>query len=284
MIKCIATDMDGTLLNSLQEISAENKQAILRAQAQGIEVVVATGRSYKQACYALEQAGLICPVICVNGAEVRSNDGGVISSVTIDKETARRIVDKLDESDVYYEIYTSKGTFTVDVQKAMATITDIILSANPQADLEQVREAAEKWVSEGRVKPVESYQVLFEEEDCKILKFLAFSFAGNSLTTARARLEGLPDLEISSSGHENLEITHKDAQKGIALEAFVKAKGIELSETMAIGDNLNDVSMLTRVGRSVAMGNAGEYIKSICDVVTATNEESGVGKAILEIL
>ena len=53
---------------------------------------------------------------------------------------------------------------------------------------------------------------------------------------------------------------------------------------MAIGDNLNDESMLERAGKSVAMGNASYYIKSLCDEITDTNEESGVGKAILDVL
>ena len=75
-----------------------------------------------------------------------------------------------------------------------------------------------------------------------------------------------------------MEITNGQAQKGIALEAFVKSKGIDLAETMAIGDNYNDVSMLEKAGRSVAMGNADYYIKSLCDVITDTNDESGVGQ------
>ena len=91
-------------------------------------------------------------------------------------------------------------------------------------------------------------------------------------------------MAVSSSGHENLEITNRQAQKGIALEAFVKAKGIVLAETMAMGDSFNDVSMLERVGRAVAMGNAAYEIKTLCDVVTETNDEHGVAKAILEVL
>ncbi|WP_318509290.1 HAD family hydrolase [Bacillus sp. T3] len=70
----------------------------------------------------------------------------------------------------------------------------------------------------------------------------------------------------------------------MALEQFVKQKGISLKETMAIGDNDNDLSMLSRVGRSVAMGNAAEHVKAQCDFVTSRNDEDGVGKAIIEAL
>src|SRR3954462_12597907 len=91
MIKCIASDMDGTLLNSIQQISEENKQAIIKAQAEGIEFLVATGRSYQEATYVLSEAGLSCPVICVNGAEIRSKEGEVLSSTPISKELARAV-------------------------------------------------------------------------------------------------------------------------------------------------------------------------------------------------
>lgn len=284
MIKCIATDMDGTLLNSVQQISLENKEAILKAQSQGIEVVVATGRSYQEARYVLEEAGLQCPVIGVNGAEVRSTKGVVISSVPLNKQLARQAAAKLTENDIYYEAYTNKGTYSVDLEKAVSILVDIVVSVNPDADQEKVIYAAGARVRDGLVHGIESYDILFDDEDVQIYKFLAFSFDSERLEAAAADLHELEGLVVTSSGHENLEITNKNAQKGIALEAFVKSKGIELAETMAMGDSFNDVSMLERVGRAVAMGNAAYEIKTLCDVITATNDEHGVAKAILEVL
>lgn len=284
MIKCIATDMDGTLLNSIQQVSQENKEAILKAQAQGIEVVVATGRSYQEATYALNEAGLNCPVIGVNGAEVRTKEGDVISAISIDKQIAKGVAKKLQENEVYFEVYTNDGAYTIDGDKAVSIIVDIILSANPDVNMQEAVTAAEKRVHEGRIHIIDNYDVLFNDEDAQVYKFLAFSFDSKRLEAASNELADFKELTVTTSGHENLEITHKDAQKGIALEAFVKTNGIDLSETMAIGDNFNDVSMFERVGRAVAMGNAGFTIKSLCDVVTDTNDENGVAKAILEVL
>ena len=284
MIKCIASDMDGTLLNALQQVSQENKEAILKAQAKGIEFVVATGRSYQEATFALAETGLKCPLICVNGAEVRSKDGEIISANPISKELAREAASKLTEHDIYYEVYTNKGTFSLDSEKAVSILVDIVMSANPDLNKEEIVYKAGARVRNGLVHQIDDYEMLFADEDHQIYKILAFSFDADRLEAANKALATIEELEISSSGHENIEITHKNAQKGIALESFVKANGIDLSETMAMGDNLNDVSMFERVGRSVAMGNASYYIKSLCDVVTDTNEESGVAKAILEIL
>ena len=284
MIKCIATDMDGTLLNSVQQISRENKEAILKAQAQGVEVVVATGRSYQEATYVLAEAGLTCPVICVNGAEVRSKEGDVLSATPIEKHLARDVAARLTANDVYFEVYTNQGAFTVDPDKAVSILVDIITSANPEVNRAEITEAAGARIRDGLIHTIEDYELLFADEDYQIYKLLAFSFDKEKLEAANQALTGLTELAVASSGHENLEITNRGAQKGIALEAFVTAKGIDLAETMAIGDNYNDVSMLKKAGRSVAMGNAGYEIKSLCDVITDTNEESGVAKAILEVL
>lgn len=284
MIKCIASDMDGTLLNSVQQISEENKQAIIKAQAQGVEFIVATGRSYQEATYVLVEAELKCPIICVNGAEVRSKDGDIISATPISNQLTREVAAKLNEHDVYFEVYTDKGAFTIDMEKAISTLVDIIVTANPEVNREEIEYAAGARLRDGLVQTIEDYEMLFANEDYQIYKLLAFSFEADKLEAASKSLAAFDELAVSASGRENLEITNKGAQKGLALEDFAKAKGISLEETMAIGDNFNDVSMFEKVGRSVAMGNASYEIKSLCDVITDTNEESGVAKAILEVL
>ncbi|MEH7248405.1 HAD family hydrolase [Neobacillus niacini] len=284
MIKCIATDMDGTLLNSYQMVSQENKEAILKAQAQGIEVVVATGRSYQEVRFVLDEADLHCPAICVNGAEVRTKEGEMFSATPIDKQVVKKAAEMLKERDIYFEVYSNKGTYTLDPEKAVSILVDIVMSANPDLNQEEVVHKAGARIRNGLVHQVENYDLLFNDDEYQIYKLLAFDFDSAKMAKAAASLEDLTQLAVSSSGHENLEITNRQAQKGIALEAFVKANGMELAETMAMGDSFNDVSMLERVGRAVAMGNAAYEIKSLCDVITATNDEHGVAKAILEVL
>ncbi|WP_282154398.1 HAD family hydrolase [Cytobacillus gottheilii] len=284
MIKCIASDMDGTLLTATQTITDENIAAIKKAQEKGIEVVVATGRSYQEAIFVLEEAGLECPIICANGAEVRSAQGEIVSNSPLDKELATRTAKALTELEVYYEVYTNQGTYTVDEKRGITIMADIFLSGNEEADVKKVLKAAEERFEKGLVHKVDSYDVLFESEDHQIYKLLAFTFDPERMEEAKEALQDFEGLIISSSGHGNLELTSKSAQKGVALEAFVREKGISLEETMALGDNYNDLSMFNVVGRAVAMGNADDYIKSQCNMVTLTNEESGVGKAILEVL
>ncbi|PWW31090.1 hypothetical protein DFO73_10284 [Cytobacillus oceanisediminis] len=284
MIKCIASDMDGTLLTATQKITDENIEAIKAAQKKGVEVVIATGRSYFEASFVLEEAGISCPIICANGAEVRAADGKVVSSNPLDKDLAKKAAYILIQNNVYFEVYTNQGTYTVDEDRGVSIIVDIFLSGNPEADIDEVTKAAEERFKKGLVHKVNSYDELFNHEEHQIYKLLAFSFEPDFLASAKEDLLQLEGMAVSSSGDENLELTSVNAQKGIALEAFVKEKGISLLETMAIGDNYNDLSMFKRAGRSVAMGNADEIIKAQCDAVTSTNEDSGVAKAIWEVL
>lgn len=284
MIKCIASDMDGTLLTGKGSISEKNKQAIEHAQSRGVEFVVATGRSYQEAQYALKQVGVSCPVICVNGAMVVDQNGAIISSEVISRGLARGIANNLTNLDVYYEVYTNKGTYTDNLEKAVSVMIDVFTSANHHFTREQVEAVAKGRISEGFVHHVDEYTTIFEDESIEIYKFLAFSADLDKLAHAREALTELSGIAVSSSGDGNLEITSMHAQKGIALQKFVASKGISLIETMAVGDNDNDLSMLKLVGRAVAMGNAPQHIKAQAHFVTETNEYDGVAKAISEAL
>jgi Cof subfamily protein (haloacid dehalogenase superfamily) len=284
MITCIATDMDGTLINERQEISELNKKAILEAQQKGIEVIVATGRSYEEARYVLKEAGIACDAICVNGAEVRNKQGEIIHQAGIRGERAAQISKVLNDLGIYFEVYTNRGTYTENVEIGMEVIIDIFTTANPAIPEEKVRQSAKERFEEGGITLVEDYGQVFSEENQLVYKFLVFSFDDALLQKAKELLSEITDIAISSSGKENLEINSKHAQKGIALEKLAKQKGHLLENTMAVGDNFNDLSMMKVVGRPVSMGNAVEEVKAFCTYTTATNKEDGVGKAIRDAM
>lgn len=284
MITFIATDMDGTLLNENQEISEANKQAILDAQEQGIEVVVATGRSYEEARYVIEEAGISCDIVCANGAEVRNKQGEIIYQAGIESARAREIAAVLNETGIYFEIYTDQGTYTENYEMGVELIVNIFTTANPGVSEEQVRQAARERFEKGHIKLVEDYGVLFEDDNQLVYKFLVFSFDEKQLQEANEKLSALTGIAISSSGKENIEVNSLEAQKGVALEKLLKDKGLSPENAMAMGDNLNDLSMMKVVGRPVAMGNALDQIKDYCPFITATNKEDGVAKAIQEVI
>ena len=109
MIKLIASDMDGTLLDSSMQISPENAAAIKHATEQGVEFIVATGRNRTEALPALEQVGIECAMVTLNGAQVFDKTGQSLFTVPIDAQTVTSILDLLDERDIYYEVATDQG-------------------------------------------------------------------------------------------------------------------------------------------------------------------------------
>ncbi|PKR84746.1 Cof-type HAD-IIB family hydrolase [Heyndrickxia camelliae] len=284
MIRCIASDMDGTLLNARQEISELNRKALLIAQEQGMEIVIATGRSYDEAHYLLEDAGITCPIIAVNGAEIRNEVGDIVKSIGLSGEQGATIAKILSEIGVYFEIYTNNGKFTEDYDKSISVIVDIYKTANPERPTEEIRQMVENRFTNGFIQTIDDYEALFKNPEYIFYKFIVFTNDEILLEKASMALHEIEGLKVTSSGHNNLEVNHIDAQKGIALEAFVKERGIELEETMAIGDNLNDLSMLKKVGYSFAMGNAEDEVKHICKYQADKNVNDGVGKAIAQML
>lgn len=151
-------------------------------------------------------------------------------------------------------------------------------------DVEKIRKSIQKRIDNGSLKEVDSYDEIYKRDGEIVLKFLAFSSDLSKIDTAKAELDEYSSLAISSSSRGNIEITHYDAQKGIALEAICEKLNITMDEVMAIGDNLNDVSMLELAKYSFAMSNGAEEVKQIAKYMAGDNEESGVGRAIMQVM
>ncbi len=100
------------------------------------------------------------------------------------------------------------------------------------------------------------------------------------LEKLKMKLEKYPILELAMSTSGYIEITHRDAKKGLALEQLCRHLGISMEDVMAIGDNVNDSSMLSKVGLPVAVGNAKEEIRQMAKYVTASNDDNGVAQAV----
>lgn len=130
MIKCVATDMDGTLVNSEQKISVENSKAIKAAQREGVEVIVATGRSYEEAAFLLKEAGIETFLICTNGAEVRNKKGEKLEAFGMSLDKIKAVEEVFNKHELYFEVYTSDGTYSNDYDKALSVVMDIYMSAS----------------------------------------------------------------------------------------------------------------------------------------------------------
>ncbi|MGV2928870.1 Cof-type HAD-IIB family hydrolase [Macrococcus capreoli] len=284
MIKLIATDMDGTLLNSAHEVSEENIKAIQYAQSKGVTVVIATGRAFYEANTPIKPTGLKVPFICLNGAEVRDEAFNILHTSKLSNEQIKDITSILDKYDLYYQIYTSARIYTEDKEKDLQIYIDIAEKMGHIPDVEKIRNSIQKRIDNGSLKEVASYDEVYERDGEIVMKFLAFSGDLAKLDAAKAELRAFNHLAVSSSSRGNIEITHNDAQKGIALEALCEQLNISMEQVMAIGDNLNDISMIERAKYSFAMENGTDEVKAAANYIAGSNEESGVGRAIMQVM
>lgn len=115
-IQLFISDLDGTLLTEHSQVTPETAQAIQRAQQAGIRWLTATGRSWNTAAPLLEQAGISCDFVLLNGAELRSAKGELLLDASLSTATARQAADILSKHGIGLEINTDQGDFTTDTQ------------------------------------------------------------------------------------------------------------------------------------------------------------------------
>ncbi|WP_440895057.1 Cof-type HAD-IIB family hydrolase [Amphibacillus sp. Q70] len=284
MIKLIAIDLDGTLLSPIGVISPKNIEAIRKAQQAGIEVVVATGRSFESASHPLEKANLSCPIICINGAEQYSVDRQLLHVTAMNKDVINEIITVTENGQAHLELYTDKGIYAKEQDDFNKFLTEIVLANHPEITQKEVEQRVEQRFQGEKFIFTDDFSKIVHHPNIKILKALAFSFEPDQLNQIKQTFTNRTDVIVTSSGLNNIEFNHPEAQKGIALKTYTEKSGISLKNVMAIGDNYNDLSMLEIAGRSVAMENAVEEIKQKCDFVTTRNDQDGVAKAIAAIL
>ncbi|MCY9090007.1 Cof-type HAD-IIB family hydrolase [Bacillus mojavensis] len=285
-MKLIAIDLDGTLLNSKHQVSSENENALRQAQQDGIEVVVSTGRAYFDVVSIFQPLGIKTWVISANGAVIHDPDGRLFHSETIDKKRAYDILSWLESENYYYEVFTDSAIYTQQNGRQLLDVElDRVKSANPEADLSVLIQAAEVQYSQSGFAYIDTFQELFEEDkQIDFYNILGFSFFKEKLKAGWQRYQHVKDLTLVSSADHNFELSSKKASKGQALERLAKRLNIPMNETAAVGDSLNDKSMLEAAGKGVAMGNAREDIKAIAGAVTLTNDEHGVAHMIRHLL
>ncbi|TDF98882.1 Cof-type HAD-IIB family hydrolase [Paenibacillus piri] len=112
------------------------------------------------------------------------------------------------------------------------------------------------------------------------LKFGYYYEDADKLEAIRSRLASWDALELTNSHPFNIEINPKGINKASGIRQVCGLLGIDMSQVIAMGDSLNDESMIRAAGLGVAMGNAQDEVKRLADVVTETNEEHGVARII----
>lgn len=269
--KLIVVDMDGTLLNSNNQVSEKNRSVLEMAVKNGIEVAIATGRIYTSARGFAELLGIYTPIIACNGALIRNySDLEVIYSNQIAHEDVVKVIEVCKSHDMYFHIYDADNMYVEEERYNF-------LVNNYWKDKKREGEK----VNVIKIKDMLSY---IKTTPIEVLKFVLIDLDPERLSNIRRDLEGIASIHVDKSWYNNLEVMNKGVSKGKAIERLGNILNIPKERIIAFGDNYNDLSMKDYVGAFVAMANGEELVRKGADYITNTNDEDGVAEGILKLV
>ena len=277
-MKLIAIDLDGTLLSDNGSISKENIKAIHEVQRQGHVVAISSGRSFQDTANILMQAGIDCPIMTGNGAKSYHN-GEHLQTLTLSTFVISELIAMLEKDGLYFEVYTKDGIFIEEGKKEILDNEIQQLKQHHTVSLQWAADIVDIQFNQHGLSFIPNFKAI-DFNDLEVYKLFVLSFDIKKLHKLRALLEGRNDISLTSSGDQKLEIGHVDASKGIALKLMAAHFGIPVQHTIAIGDNLNDLSMFQIAGKSIAMGNAEAEVKKQSTYTTKAYHEDGVAFAL----
>ncbi len=278
MKKLIAIDLDGTLLSSNIDISSENIQAIQAAQDAGHIVMICSGRAPEDIKTVIEKTPLQCPVAGSNGTMVIA-DGKLLSQISIEKETVKSVATILNQKEYPFKIYSSRGIFVASTwSERMLSFLEKNKDVMNHLTEKEYKLMTEQPKETDSIKLFDDLEDILKIEDIAIQKFFIPTISGKE--DLIATLKEIDGISITTSGPFNIEIMDTNGHKGNGIRVMAEYFNIPIEDTVAIGDNFNDIPMLEAAGLSVAMGNGDPAIKEMADVVTLTNNEHGVAHAI----
>jgi Cof subfamily protein (haloacid dehalogenase superfamily) len=269
-IRLIALDIDGTLLNSQWEVSAGNRAAIAEATRRGIEVALVTGRRYDFALPVARQIDSPLTMIVNNGALVRTKEGQTLLRHLLPRETARRVL-------LATEPWREATAVVFDRPKSRQVMLQTIDWEDPARGGYYTRNR--EFLAEA--VPLES---CLEEDPIQVM----FTGAVASMREAEMTLRSVKfvdEFALAVTVYEEkdfsmIDVIHPAVSKGTALAERAGARGVAREEILAIGDNHNDLEMLSFAGVPVVMENGVPELKERGWHVTRSNDEDGVAAAI----
>lgn len=259
-IKLIAVDVDGTLLDSNHELSPRGEAALRKAIAQGVEVVLATGKTRNSTVQLIEKLGLNAHGIYLQGVTIYDADGKIQWQQTLDPAVARQIITFAEDRG--FSMIAYNGTRML-MRSSNEKIYDGMVKYH-----EPLPETVGSLQNIINDLPIHKLIALGEPAAIKALRWQL-----NQQVGGRARL-------VQAGVPEMVEILPPNASKGTALRQLLKILRLSADSVLAIGDAENDIEMIQLARIGVAMGNAPQFVKDAADDVTASNDEDGFAQAL----
>jgi Cof subfamily protein (haloacid dehalogenase superfamily) len=281
MIKILAIDLDGTILNSRGELTPENKNAVRAAQEAGVLITVATGRRFRDARPLALELGLSTPIITHNGALLKiPDDQTTVDFNLIPADVASEVIsigrelggDPLVSVDPHGEgklLYDSISDSNIPLQKYIRWAQRLHGNETARVGIENVTSL---------------------ESVVNVHDVVHISFSGSCRRMASLELKLIEllggELSVIPTVYQEVDFTLLDilpagVSKRSGIEFIAKELGYGAENVMAIGDNKNDLEMLEFAGVPVLMGNAdADLLERNEFYTTLSNDENGVAVAI----
>ncbi len=266
--KLLATDVDGTLVGESKDVSPENRAALQKAKAAGIQVALSTGRPPQSSIKLIENLSLDGYHIFFDGALViHIRTGEVVYSQPISPALVEEMVLKAKELDVYIEINSADKCYAGDENWWTEINRDFFDTPIEIGDLNGL------W----NQFPILKGQLVLANRTERIrVNKLMNAFTG--------RLEFR---EVTTPAHPErsfINVLGAGVSKGVGLQKLAKHLNIPIEQVAAIGDWLNDIQLLTAAGLGIAMGNAHAEVKNVADEITLSVEQHGFAHAVEKYL
>ena len=268
MYKLIAFDVDGTLYNSNKQISKDTKMAILDAIDKGKEVVISSGRCLKELEPILNEMSQIRYCIMTSGAIVYDcKEKKEIYSCKLDIKYVQKVLEVSQDLDTMVQIMMETSIFEKEKGKRMVDYGMAVY----QSMFDEIAIFVEDIYEYYNQNPfcVDKINIYHRNEKDREISY--------------SKLKDLP-MSLKYSEQTSIECSNISVNKGIGLKKLCDYLDIDIKDTIAVGDGDNDMDMLKIAGLSIAMGNANENIKSICDVIVSDNDHDGCEEAIYDYL
>lgn len=267
-IRAVFSDVDGTLLNSAHRVTPKTAEWIRRLPEMGIPFVIVSARSPSGIYPIMKRNSFRSALIAYSGALVMDEDRNVLYNRQIPRDLAARIE--------RFFIEKTRSDKRFDMIWNIYSVDDWISPDRSDARIANEERIVEAQSREGTVEDL--------APGAGVNKFLCICAPGTIGAIEEEVRREFPEAEVVKSSDILLEIMAKGISKADALQRFCEHLGIHPQDTVAFGDNYNDVEMLEAAGRGFVMGNAPEEILRRFPLHTEDNDHDGIAKALERIL